>query len=141
VVAIIIGVVTVVLWWISRRQAITAMEEEQRRSAAAAREARIEQVTRSYIANNIQDANMSGALAAGVLSLQDWTEVRDFCERVDQRLRDIPVIPPVYRERLPDTALLEFFQRLQLIENWRWRPDLVEQLVNELRASSRSAVA
>lgn len=125
------SLIAVVLWLVSRRDTRRARIEDQRRMEQKAREDRIERVTRVYIDNNLHDAGMSGALSAGVLSLKDWSEVRDFCQRVDQRLPRIPVIP-VNRGRIPDQALLVFFQRLSMIDNWGARPDSVEGLINEL---------
>jgi hypothetical protein len=55
--------------------------------------------------------NEAGALAAGVLELCDWTEVRDFCNRAAQRVAsagDAPV-PSARRERLKDEQLPSYF--------------------------------
>jgi hypothetical protein len=63
--------------------------------------------------------------------LADWTEVRDFCERVDAS-GESAIIPSVYREKIKDEHLLAFFQKLSKTPGWQTNPDLVSRIIHDL---------
>jgi hypothetical protein len=73
----------------SRRQTRTDEREEfnrlqdLRRADNVEREKRINRVLDNYVPAMMRDANESGAIAAGILALHDWTEYRDFCSRAE----------------------------------------------------------
>ena len=96
------------------------------------REARIAGITERYVANTLKVANMAGALRAGVTSLSDWTEVRDFCERVDAA-GETPVVPPRYRQHIRDEDLLTFFERLSKAQGWESNEGFTLQVIDSLK--------
>ncbi len=138
IVAVVAVVVTIVLWRTSQRIAEDEemrhelqRREEERRIADAERESRIEAVVTRYARNVVQNSGMSGALEAGVLSLQSGAEVADFIKRSRARAPRDAVLPP-FAEAVPPRLLLEFFRRLAHIPDWFSQEGKVKQLVDEL---------
>jgi hypothetical protein len=116
-----------------RREDAAAREHAARAQAAAERDRRVAAVVAAYVPNVVRVGNEQGALEAGVLTLHDSSEVRDFCDRVAIQTPRDKAIPDVRRSRIPDDELLEYFNRLARIDNWTTTPDLVDQLIEELR--------
>lgn len=75
---------------------------------------------------------MAGALRAGVTSLNDASEVREFCIRVDSA-GETPVVPQRYRQSIHDEDLLTFFQRLSKAQGWEANEGITLQIIESLK--------
>jgi hypothetical protein len=104
---------------------------------ASEREARINRVVDVYVQGTIggnRILNEDGAIKAGVLQLQDWTEARDFCIRATSRVThsgDVP-IPLGRRSRLKDEQLFVYFERFREARAAYGGSFDVDRLISEL---------
>lgn len=115
-----------------REEDARARAEASAKQDATERERRISDLVNRYAKDTLRIANEDGALAAGVLALRDWTEVRDFCNRAEVQANDAAPIPSVRRKRIRDERLSDYFMGLSKVPNRQTRPDLVDALIDEL---------
>jgi hypothetical protein len=125
-------VISVLMYFAGVQRGKRERAEDAQGRARETREARIAGVTERYLANTLKVANMAGALRAGVTSLNDWSEVHDFCDRVNSA-GETPVVPQPYRQSIRKEDLLTFFQLLSKAHGWEGNESITQQVIETLK--------
>ncbi len=91
-----------------------AEKENERRRLDSEIEERVQRVVDNYrdLALSLKSSNLDGLLRAGVLSLENSSEVEEVCRRIEQQGLT-PGIPSAYKPELEAADLMHFFQLLQ----------------------------
>lgn len=127
----------------AQRESTKNRDEDLERAATRAREDRIARAVAAYMegAKGYRILNEHGALAAGALELEDWTEVRDFCDRAAQRVTspgDAP-IPPVRRARIRNEQLLKYLQAWRQVRQVQGASFDIEPVIAALAAGGEAS--